>query len=545
MRGIKTLRFIATFLLLAIVVPAAVNARFTRRSYHEGHDHGASGTIIVEHKPNPAAAVYKPADFITDLFSEYGTGIGANRILNLDDLVQIYQALSIIGGSQEEDPHAGHNHGSKALVKRQVPANTTEFDPCLLPYDLMTIYGLNTTAGLNRTQFERLSPALIYVSAAKLCKDKVFPTTEVKTEKPRPAAGLVWLYSIIANVLVTAGCMLGIAFVPLMRKSPFIADLTLSFFIALGAGTLIADALLHLIPSVLELHSHGLGEEHEHDHGSIDYINDFPYIWNMSIVMLGLYLFWSAEQLLSYLHTYHSEKAGLPFPIAHSHAHTHSTPSHEHGDEVVIVATSSDVVDGKDKTSKQMTLWQEMKTVRPVAILILLGDSLHNFVDGLAIGASFSVSVKLGLTTSIAVLLHELPHELGDYAILYASGFSALRAGILNAASNLTAFIGMCIGIGVTQAASASIMKSQQAIFAIASGMFIYIAVADLLPELRAVHAISGVVEPAYEEVEGKDGEVKKMRVGKDVGGRRFILSRGQELSLSMLVYRSVGSSWC
>ncbi|KAJ3214775.1 hypothetical protein HDU67_001220 [Dinochytrium kinnereticum] len=463
---------------------------------HDGHDHDhgseSKGNIIVEHKLNPAAEGFTPRDFVADMFAEFGSGFGASRAMTLDNMVRVYQAMSIIGGESEVDPHAGHNHGSASrLHKRQAgPSNASdvpEYDPCLLPYDLMTIYGFNTTSGVTLPQFQELTPALVYVSSAKLCKNKVFAMNETETStKPRPTTTQVWLYSIAANTIVTLSCMIGIAFVPFMKKSPFMADLLLSLFIALGAGTLIADALLHLIPQILGLHSHAIGEEHDHDHGSIDFIKDFPYIWSMSLVMLGLYIFWSAEQILNYIHSTYSHK--------HMHAHAHSH-SHNHA-----VVSSNDTAEEKKGEVKKISLWQEIKTVRPVAILILLGDSLHNFVDGMAIGASFSISVKLGLTTSIAVLLHEMPHELGDYAILYSSGFSALRAGLLNAASNLTSFVGMALGILVSNAA-ATHQKSQETIFAIAAGMFLYISLSDLMPELKAVHAVSS---QGYVEVGGE-----------------------------------------
>ncbi|KAJ3094342.1 hypothetical protein HDU97_008196 [Phlyctochytrium planicorne] len=466
---------------------------------HDGHNHeeASKGKVIIEHVLNPSSSLFRPSDFVNDLFSEYGTGLGASKSMDLDGLVQVYQALGIIPGF-EEGGHDGHDHSEHnhlaalaSLEKRQ-----DEFDPCLLPFDILSIYKLNTTSrAITPKEFETISPALIYASAAKICKNKVFQfnTTEsdAATTNKKISTSLVWLYSFIANTIVTLGCMAGIAFVPMMRRSPFLADLFLSFFVALGAGTLIADSLLHLVPSVLELHVHSLGEE-AHNHGPVDPLKDFPFVWDMSIVMLGLYLFWSAEQLLHFLHSSSGNHS--------SHVHSHYGHTHSHRKS--------------SGSSGKITLWHEIKTVKPVAILILLGDTMHNFVDGLAIGASFSHSLKLGITTSIAVLLHELPHELGDYAILYASGFSAIRAAILNAMSNVTAYIGMILGIVIVNSVSS---KSQKVLFAIAAGTFLYIAIADLLPELRKVHAIAAsghVEEVAMDEEKDEKAVVVKQKEG-------------------------------
>ncbi|KAI8848414.1 ZIP zinc transporter-domain-containing protein [Chytridium lagenaria] len=472
---------------------------------HEGHNHGESspsGTIIVEHVLNPVALTFKPADFTADIFATYGSGAGSARVL-------VYQSMGIIPANTGEaaDSHEGHDHGMAKFSKRHEElriarrqTNSTAFDPCLLPFDLMTIYGFNTTRGLNRTQFERMSPGLVYASAAKLCKTKVFSfnATAEASRSSKPSVGFTWLYSIIAITIVTLICMIGIVFVPLLRSNPFTADLLLSFLIALGAGTLIADSLLHLIPEILKLHMHS----GEHDHGgqAINYTEEYWYVFVMSKVYAFIYLFWSAEQFLRYIHSKRVHKN-----TSHQHGHSHSTMAHAHSENHDHHSHLDG--DGDKKEIKKMTLWEEIQSVRPVAILILVGDTLHNFVDGLAIGASFCVSTKFGVTTSMAVLLHELPHELADYAILYSSGFTAVRAALLNAASNLSAFIGMAIGILVSSTPSLS--TAQETILSIAAGVFLYIAMADLLPELTNVHSIVTCNEESKTGEDEKEVKVK------------------------------------
>uniref|UniRef100_A0A3Q2QIM6 Solute carrier family 39 member 4 n=2 Tax=Fundulus heteroclitus TaxID=8078 RepID=A0A3Q2QIM6_FUNHE len=116
--------------------------------------------------------------------------------------------------------------------------------------------------------------------------------------------------------------------------------------------------------------------------------------------------------------------------------------------------------------------------------MITIGDGIHNFADGLAIGAAFSMSWKSGLATSLAVLCHELPHELGDFAILLHSGLSVRKALLLNLGSALTSFIGLYISLSV-----ATDLATQQWIGAVATGLFLYVGLADMLPTL--VHVSS------------------------------------------------------
>ena len=97
-----------------------------------------------------------------------------------------------------------------------------------------------------------------------------------------------------------------------------------------------------------------------------------------------------------------------------------------------------------------------------VASLILVGDGIHNFVDGIAIAAAFSASLRTGLSTSIAILLHELPHELGDFAIFIASGIGYRKALLLNLLSALTAFIGFFLGKGLSDNDTVSVRQIEK-----------------------------------------------------------------------------------
>ncbi len=115
------------------------------------------------------------------------------------------------------------------------------------------------------------------------------------------------------------------------------------------------------------------------------------------------------------------------------------------------------------------------------APLILIGDAFHNFVDGIVIAAAFLTSVPLGITASLAVIAHEIPQEVGDFAILLDSGWGRARAMLLNGLSACTTLPGAIIAyfwLGEMQAAVPYIL-------ALSAASFIYIAAADLIPELH------------------------------------------------------------
>lgn len=113
--------------------------------------------------------------------------------------------------------------------------------------------------------------------------------------------------------------------------------------------------------------------------------------------------------------------------------------------------------------------------------LIILGDSIHNFVDGVLIAAAFLTDVNLGMATSLAVAAHEIPQELGDFAILLHSGYSKKKALLYNIAASLTTVLG-----GILAYFSLAYLQAYLPYFlTLAASSFIYIAVADLIPTLH------------------------------------------------------------
>jgi len=124
---------------------------------------------------------------------------------------------------------------------------------------------------------------------------------------------------------------------------------------------------------------------------------------------------------------------------------------------------------------------QDEAGIHPAGRLILLSDGVHNFIDGLIIGVSFIISIPVGIATTIAVILHEIPQEIGDFAVLLHSGYGKARALWLNFLSALCAVMGVVIAFILGSAGEVFTFW----ILPIAAGGFIYVAVADLIPELH------------------------------------------------------------
>lgn len=134
---------------------------------------------------------------------------------------------------------------------------------------------------------------------------------------------------------------------------------------------------------------------------------------------------------------------------------------------------------------ERFVLWfhhhDELQQAKPSSYLILLGDGLHNFIDGVAIAAAFLTSSSVGLATTLAIAAHEAPHEIADFSVLIAGGMSKARALFLNFLSGLTAFLGAILGFYFLE----SLEYLLPLAIAFTAGMFIYIACSDLIPDLH------------------------------------------------------------
>jgi len=123
----------------------------------------------------------------------------------------------------------------------------------------------------------------------------------------------------------------------------------------------------------------------------------------------------------------------------------------------------------------------EHPEIMPFSYLILVSDSIHNFIDGLIIAASFVVGFPVGVVTALAVALHEIPQEIGDFGVLVYGGIKKARALFLNFLSAIFAIFGGITGFLLSEKIGESIVF----LLPFAAGTFIYIASSDLLPEIK------------------------------------------------------------
>jgi zinc and cadmium transporter len=196
--------------------------------------------------------------------------------------------------------------------------------------------------------------------------------------------------------------------------------------VSLSAGLLLATSTLHLLPEAFE---HG---------GNIHQVG----IW----LLFGLLVFFGLERLALLRHSHHHEGDG--------HAHHHGHDREEAG---------------------------------PGGALILIGDAVHNFTDGVLIAAAFLANPALGWVTAIAVAAHEIPQEVGDFIVLLNAGYSRRRAFVFNMISSLASVVGGVLGWAFLEQGR----QLLPAALCIAAAGFLYVALADIVPSLHKEHASS------------------------------------------------------
>ena len=111
----------------------------------------------------------------------------------------------------------------------------------------------------------------------------------------------------------------------------------------------------------------------------------------------------------------------------------------------------------------------------------LIGDGFHNFIDGVVIAAAFSLSIELGIATTLGVVIHEIPQEISDFGVLIYGGLSRIKALVLNLLSGVLAVGGALFGVMLEQVTAGTM----PILAALTAGGFIYVAASDLIPELH------------------------------------------------------------
>ncbi|XP_071341072.1 zinc transporter ZIP12-like isoform X2 [Trachinotus anak] len=198
-------------------------------------------------------------------------------------------------------------------------------------------------------------------------------------------------------------------------------------------------------------------------------------------MIAGIYGFFLIERMFSILVPSHghSHSGDLPLEVScngqSQRGKSISTIQLGPVDDLECAEVSPEHVDTRSPSHQR-------QGVPLLAVMVIVGDSLHNFADGLVVGAAFSYSADTGMATTVAILCHEIPHEMGDFAVLLSSGLSVKTAVLMNFLSALTAFMGLYIGLFVS-----SETEVQQWIFTVTAGIFLYLSLVEMLPEMNRV----------------------------------------------------------
>jgi len=310
--------------------------------------------------------------------------------------------------------------------------------------------------------------------------------------------GSVFWNAIGATLLISAAPFFILFFIPLdnSEENQWILKITLSF----ASGGLLGDAFLHLIPHAMMASGDdggsGHGHSHSHGHSHGDGEGHAPHDLSVGLwTLCGLIAFLCVEKLVRIYSGGHSHSHSAPAvapvekkkEVKNEDKKEEVEKSDKVEEEEETKKKTKEEVAKKDKDTKtepkpaKKEDTTEEKEIKVAGYLNLAADAFHNFTDGLAIGASFMAGNTVGVMTTFSILFHEIPHEIGDYAILIQSGVPRMKAIFLQSFTALAAVAGCLVALfaqSAGQAAAAGI------ILPFTAGGFIYIATVSVIPEL-------------------------------------------------------------
>jgi len=291
----------------------------------------------------------------------------------------------------------------------------------------------------------------------------------------------VWMNAILATLLISAAPFFILFFIPLDNSAE--KQWLLKILLAFASGGLLGDAFLHLIPHAIMAQGGGDegGHGHSHDHhghshgGGGDHD---PHDLSVGLgVLSGIVAFLCVEKFVRIMKGGHGHSHGPPV--------TAPVPVEKVKEQSQKKAKDSDAEEEEDKKEengdeavKQSP--DEEPEVKVAGYLNLAADGFHNFTDGLAIGASFLAGESIGVITTLTILLHEVPHEIGDYAILIQSGVPPRKAILLQLLTAVGALSGCLLSLFV----GGAVEWASKLTLPFTAGGFIYIATVSVIPEL-------------------------------------------------------------
>lgn len=390
------------------------------------------------------------------------------------------------------DFSSGSSQGQQSCLLKQ----------CLSPGEVFQLSGL--LASTTDDGVCTMSMILLHMIENKTCASNQLTTFHNQASRDRsPSTVETWGYGILCTSLIVLAALTGFLVLPFVRGINY--QRTIIYMVGLAVGSLAGSSLLFLAPEALEL------TEQE--------MNENSYVWKCLVMVVAIYAFFLIERVLKIVTDWRKHKTqkkskqrasnGVSFisltlenrkvsnytdlelspqqlPTCTENVNVSRDSGIDHLHETTENAKENGLkndvstVMSKEQTRETGTEGdQEKPHVEPVAWMIICGDALHNFIDGVSIGAAFTESVLAGVSVSVAVFCEELPHELGDFAVLLSSGMKKKKAVLWNFLSACSIYVGLVIGIFLGENAEAHTW-----VFAFAGGMFLYIALVDMMPAM-------------------------------------------------------------
>ncbi|CAB3364564.1 Hypothetical predicted protein [Cloeon dipterum] len=445
---------------------------------------------------------------VAELLKKYGDG----SVITHEGLESLFKDLKIHHHHNEKKSNGSKNHDSRPSL----PACKVE-------------------PQLSRESLASACPSLLLQVV-----DPSYCSEEHKHEHDT-LPGYVWMYAVVSIVVISACGLLAVAVIPVMQKMFY--HQMIQFLVSLAVGTLCGDALLHLLPHAMSGgHNHdtesrknvwrgfvglvgillfffmercltvvsewrrrNLKKKKKQVVPKVKVMNDSEQMQGNSVVGEKL----CKHKYSSYPYCYEEitgkasaeageKKAEQSEPLAEVHEKNEALSPvlvvsqdgklaeerHVEEEESCTVIVREHAREHHGHSHSHGHVHSAPSSLSSVAWMVIMGDGLHNLTDGMAIGAAFARGLTGGFSTATAVFCHELPHELGDFAVLLKAGMSAKEAIYYNLLSSLLCFVGMLIGITIGHSENAA-----EWIYAAAAGTFLYIALVDMIPELTNGHS--------------------------------------------------------
>ncbi|XP_053313647.1 zinc transporter ZIP5 [Spea bombifrons] len=471
-----------------------------------GHDHVAHLDIL-DVQENKHSHVHSSRDHLTPPTVEFPFVVEGNKEDNnarrvKDDSNTTHQAhhrqpvtevpksrrITIQDGIKSTRHQGLKNWHSQDILEQLLQLHhskyTHQHENCLNVTQLLLNFGLDGISEITPQHFTLLCPALLYQIDSRVCIQHNDQLNAVDTHS-QPSLLQVLGWGALAVTLVSAPSLLAIALIPLLRRPVF--RYLLRFLVALAVGTLCGDALLHLLPHAQENHTDAKQSKESHSTG--------PVLKGLC-VLGGIYLLFLIENVMGLVNQRRKRKKNSQQqrPTAGEDCTTvlrdlgHAVDRDfcevaETTDDLQRSSEFQEEVIRKDPESHASSHHGHSHSAGGGGIadfvwMVLLGDGIHNFTDGLAIGAAFSAGFSGGISTTVAVFCHELPHELGDFAVLLQTGVPVRRILFFSLVSVFLSFMGMVTGTMISSSAGTPW------IFAATAGIFLYVALVDMLPQM-------------------------------------------------------------